>query len=261
MAVVALTQARSSGATTAALALARVWPRPVVLVEADLAGGDLAARYGIATSPGLVDLAATPGSQPAGLRSVAQNLGGIEVVAAPVSAEVTRAALDALGPDKQWVGTVEDGDVLVDCGRLQVPPTPISPLLESAAVAVFLVRPTAPSVVSLRQRLTTLPESLRNRSVVVLVGDRPYGADEVGATLGIPVVGVLADDPVAAAAFGATEPVQMSRSALLRTAAVVAGELVCRCTAPSDQPAPSPARAGRWSTVTPRFSFSQNGSR
>jgi hypothetical protein len=265
MPIITLAQVRSSGATTAAVALARSWPRPVVVIEADLAGGDLAARYGVATSPGLVDLAATPRSRPAELRSVAQNLGGVDVVAAPIAPETTRAALEALGPASAWVEAVGDGaDVLVDCGRLSLPPAPVLPLVEEATVAVFLCRPTAPSVVSLRQRVASLPESVRQRSVVVVVGDRPYPADEVAATVGLPLGGVLADDPVAAAALGAAEPVRMARSALLRSATVVAEALVARCAQPTDCPSVSAeADRGRWSAVIPRarLSFSQNGTR
>ena len=54
----------SPGVTSAALALAAVWPRPVVLLEADSCGGDLAYRCSaagggaVASSPGLLQLAA-----------------------------------------------------------------------------------------------------------------------------------------------------------------------------------------------------------
>lgn len=265
MAVVALAQARSSGATTAALALARRWPRPVVVVEADPVGGDLAARYGVATSPGLVDLAATPGIHPATLRSVAQNLGGVDVVAAPVAADVIRGALGALGPGHEWIRRIEAGvDVLVDCGRLPVPPAPVPTLLEVADLTVFLARPTAPSVVSLRQRLESVPESIKRHAVVVLVGDRPYPADEVAATIGLPVLGVLADDPVAASALGSAEPFRMGHSALLRSAGVLAEAMVARCDrVEAGPPATVAASVRRWSACNPRarFSFSPNGTR
>ncbi len=46
----------SPGVTTWALALAACWPRPAsaVLVECDPSGGSLAARFGLAPAPGLV---------------------------------------------------------------------------------------------------------------------------------------------------------------------------------------------------------------
>jgi len=265
MAIIVLAQARSSGATTAAMALARSWPRPVVLVEGDPAGGDLAARYGTATSPGLVDLAATPGSRPVDWRAVTQSLGGVDVIAAPVAPDVTRAALDALGPATAWLQAVGEGtDVLVDCGRLPVPPAPVPPLVEEATVAVFLCRPTAASVVSLRQRLGSLPEPIRQRSVVVVVGERPYPAGEVAATLGLPLAGVMADDPVAAAALGSAEPVRMGRSALLRSATVVAEALVRRSARATDGGlVGAEIRLVGLAAVVPRvrLSLSQNGRR
>ncbi|MDF0752962.1 hypothetical protein NLU14_22305, partial [Marinobacter sp. 71-i] len=54
----------SPGVTSTALALAAVWPRPVVLLEADPSGGDLAYRckaaHGgpVAANKGLLQLAA-----------------------------------------------------------------------------------------------------------------------------------------------------------------------------------------------------------
>lgn len=265
MAILVVTQARSSGATTTALALGRCWPRPVLVVEADPAGGDLAARYGVATSPGLVDLAAAPGSHPAVLAAVTQELGGVRAVVAPVGPEATRAALDALGSGLGWLETGGDEvDVIVDCGRLPLPPAPMAALVEAATVLVFVTRPTAPGVVTLRHRLSALPPALRERSVAVVVGDRPYPADEVAAVLGVQVVGVLADDPVAAAAFGSVEPARMGRSALLRSACVVA-EGLAAVLGDGHGSALSPGRASARQWVPSRrpagFSLSQNGVR
>jgi hypothetical protein len=60
MTVVAVGSVRSCGVTTLALGLAATWPtgRQVVLVEADPAGGTLAAASGWPPEPGLVSLAA-----------------------------------------------------------------------------------------------------------------------------------------------------------------------------------------------------------
>ena len=50
----------SPGATTFGLALAAQWPDsgPRILAELDPSGGDLAARFALSLSPGLVSLAA-----------------------------------------------------------------------------------------------------------------------------------------------------------------------------------------------------------
>src|SRR5690242_12871160 len=60
--LIALTSAKGSpGVTTAALALALCWPRPVVLAELDPAGGDVLAGYGggRAAGSGLQELIVT----------------------------------------------------------------------------------------------------------------------------------------------------------------------------------------------------------
>ncbi|MHB8341736.1 MAG: hypothetical protein ACYDB7_11270, partial [Mycobacteriales bacterium] len=61
MAVLELASAKGApGASTTALALALVWPRPILLVECDPAGGDLLAGYLAGADPpggGLLGLA------------------------------------------------------------------------------------------------------------------------------------------------------------------------------------------------------------
>ena len=50
------------GVTTLAVGLATRWPRgEAVVVEADPAGGDLSARFGLAHDPGLAAMALRPG--------------------------------------------------------------------------------------------------------------------------------------------------------------------------------------------------------
>jgi MinD-like ATPase involved in chromosome partitioning or flagellar assembly len=57
MSVLALASAKGApGVTTAAVALGAVWPRRVLLVEGDPAGGDLAARFHLPPEPNLVSL-------------------------------------------------------------------------------------------------------------------------------------------------------------------------------------------------------------
>src|SRR6266702_8439110 len=103
----------SPGVTTFALALAARWPTGpgdggssagarCVVVEADPSGGDIATRFDLAGSPGLVSLAAAArrGDDPGLVWRHAQALpGGLPVVAAPPGADQARAALAALAPD------------------------------------------------------------------------------------------------------------------------------------------------------------------
>lgn len=91
MSVIALCSLKGSpGATTAALALATstTLRADTLLVEADPAGGDLAARLGFPSEPGLASLAAA-GRRELDARLVEQHrqqVAGIDIVAAPVGA-------------------------------------------------------------------------------------------------------------------------------------------------------------------------------
>ena len=95
---------RSCGVTTLALSLAATWPpeRRVLLVEADPAGGTLAAASGWPAEPSLVSLAAAArrGGDPALVWEHCHQLpGGAAVLAGPSSADHARSALsDARRP-------------------------------------------------------------------------------------------------------------------------------------------------------------------
>ena len=60
----------------------------------------------------------------------------------------------------------------------------------------------------------------------VLIGERPHNRDEVEATFGIAVAGVIADDPRGAKALeqGSTAS-RLRRTAIVRTAKALAGDL------------------------------------
>jgi hypothetical protein len=111
MALVCVTAAHGApGVTTLALLAAGSWPRPAVVVEADPSGGALAVRYGLGRTPGLADLAAAVDTHASvsALWSSAQSLpGGLRVVAAPESGEVTVGILDDVpaGWPAGWAGS------------------------------------------------------------------------------------------------------------------------------------------------------------
>ena len=109
MAVVAFGSVRSCGVTTLALSLAATWPpqRRLVLVEADPAGGTLAAGSGWPAEPSLVSLAAAVrrGGEPALVWEHCHQLpGGAAVLAGPSSADHARSALGmarrSVGPSR-----------------------------------------------------------------------------------------------------------------------------------------------------------------
>src|ERR1700716_3587109 len=81
----------SPGVTTFSVALAARWPAPArtLLVEADPSGGDVGVRFSLASTPGLVSLAAAArrSDDPAVVWQHTQALpGGLPVAAAPPEA-------------------------------------------------------------------------------------------------------------------------------------------------------------------------------
>ena len=219
--------ARSSpGVTTTTLACASVWPGRVLLVEASEDGGALAARFGLTVEPGLTTLAAasrhsTNGDRPSGL--LAEHVqplpgtGRIDALIGPTSLEPAQALLRTAAARLAGLLDQADTDVLIDAGRLPAAPL-AGPLLETADQLVLVVRPRVEELTALAHRMPLLT-GLGPPPVVLLVGDRPYGPDEVADTLGVPVVGVLAHDPGAADALAAAgSDRRLARSALLRSA-------------------------------------------
>jgi hypothetical protein len=109
------------------MALAAAWPsesgvRPV-MAEADVAGGDLAARFGLSDMEGLLALAA--GAHRAGQEDelggcVQEVAGGLRVVVAPTGGDQALASVGEVvaRPSVLRGGGDDEGTVLLDLGRL-----------------------------------------------------------------------------------------------------------------------------------------------
>lgn len=233
MTVVALASAKASpGVTTTALALAAAWPdaRPVTVLEADTDGGDLAAWLGLASQPSLVTLAAEGRHRLDGdsLARHSQQWPGTcaSLLVSPVGAVQTGAALAALGRAglaDVLVG-VSGHDVLVDCGRLR-PGVSQFGLLPPDAPVALVARPTVAEVAHVRAAVAALDQA--RRVGVVLIGERPYPADDVAAVVGAPVLGSLPLDRRTATALASGRAGRaFARSPLGRSASVLAGQLL-----------------------------------
>lgn len=248
MSLIALGKAKSWGTTTAVMALANVWPseRRLLVAECDPAGGDLAPRYGLALEPGLVSLAAAARRE-LSASTVAANTqslpGGLAVLVAPPAAEQARAALSAIaGRLADAMRSEFDQDVLADCGRLD-PGSPAQELARSAALTVVVARATLEETTHVLARVNGL-RALGAEVVVVLVedeprlgGQRPYRPEEVAGAVGAEVVGSLAHDPKGAALLAgrATSDRALQRCSLIRSARLVAAELVARVARPAHE--------------------------
>jgi MinD-like ATPase involved in chromosome partitioning or flagellar assembly len=267
MGTIAFASAKGSpGVTTTVAALAATWPddRDLHVVELDPSGGDLVVRFDLALEPGLVTLAA------AGRRDLGPDLfvshtqvlpsdaGGDDrpvrrVLAAPVAADQAGAALAALRTGLSRVLRSLDGDVLIDCGRLD----PTSPAVDAASEADLLVMVARPVVAEVHHLAARLA-SLRPRALsLLLIGDRPYSVSDVAGAVGATPLGTLPVDGRAASVLTVGHPNALKvlrRSRLLRDARAVAdgladwlgapdGTTPPPVTAPPPAPPPPPAPA------------------
>jgi MinD-like ATPase involved in chromosome partitioning or flagellar assembly len=221
----------SPGVTTLCLALAATSTDPVLLVEADPAGGMAAAYAGVGWNPGLVTLAA------ATFGSVDQELvrehtqpwrDRVQLLCAPGTATETAATLDALG-DRLRVALSQSGQVLVDMGRLW-PASPAAGLASSADLVLVVVgqhatsaAATAAAVARTRGLIDTLTSLGQSAVAAVVVGERPYGPDEIADALGVQIIGVIPSDSTGAATLA-------TRSRLVRAASATWPNLVATLT-------------------------------
>ena len=238
----------SPGATTAAVALALTWPRPVIVAECDPAGGDLL--------PGLF---AGHLPAPSGLLGVALGAArGALSLAAELPGHL--APLDEAGGRMFLAGTIDprqalslapawpaiasalaaqDADVIADCGRLDAGASQPAAVLERATAVVLVLRRTLRQVASARPRVEMAAGVLggTGRLGLLLVGDGEHGAAEIARALGVRVFGTLPDDPKTAAVLsdGAGRRTGIGGRPLLR-AALTAGQAIAR----SGQAAPGP---------------------
>lgn len=244
----------SPGVTTFAVALAARWPTQTrcVLVECDPSGGDVATRFGVASSPGLVSLAAAArrSSDPELLWQHTQALpGGLSVVAAPPGADQALAALAAVAPEGSGgagvlhlAASASDTVVIADCGRVD-PTSAVLPIVRGADVMLLLSRAHAEDLVHLATRLNTVGR-WSPRPGLLLVGEG-YSAAEVSRELGVPAMGRIPEDRQAAAVLCGRPGGRggSARSGLGYSALAVARALLSdprRSSASGSQPMPAP---------------------
>ena len=237
--VVAFGSVRSCAVTSLVLGLAATWPsraeppgRPVVVVEADPAGGTLAALAGWPAEPGLVSLAAAArrGADPSLVFEHCQHLpGGAAVLAGPARGDQARSALAMLAP---VLGRLDelDADVLVDCGRLEETSAVLG-IFERAAQsnressAVLVSRGRLADLQAVASWLDANPAG--PRAGLVIVGDGPYRDAEVTEALGLSVLGRMPWDPGtpdALVALGASDR-RLRMAPLVRAARTLAERL------------------------------------
>jgi hypothetical protein len=241
------------GVSTSVWALALSWPRPLLVVDADPAGGDLAAGLlpgRLSVDRGLVSWAsmtrrATPAETAATmLAQVAATLPERESVwflpgftTSTQGSSFTEESWERLAGALTRVDDIHDHDVLVDTGRI-VGERGNWPLLRAADRVLVAARPSVRSVHAAQDVLQRLRLELGDlgKASALVVGDGPYPTNEVTTALGLPIAGHLPADPSTAAVLsdGAIASPRFGRSPLMRSAARVAEHLAAPLSAAQD---------------------------
>jgi len=252
------------GVTTTALALAAVWPRPVLLAECDPSGGDLVYRFPAASGNsldprrGLVTLAvaARRGLQPGQLWEHTQKIaGGLDVLTGVINAEQGAGLSTLWGPLGGLFGGMSGGDVIADCGRLGAD-GPQYDLVAQAAVVLLVTRPNPGDVIRLRDRTAAVAAAVSARgrrgftSAVAVIADQRNlrtTAAEVGQALTqgdapAGVVAGIADDPKGAEMLRGAWGGRLDKTMLIRSARETAQQLATSLPAARDDEGPQQAQ-------------------
>lgn len=165
MALISVMSAKGApGATTTAMLLASLWPRPTLLVDADPHGGDVALRLPradgrpIDRERGLLSLlpAARRGLLPSMVADHSQTaLGGQQVVAGLAGPEQSAAVTPLWPALADAFAQIPDADVVVDAGQVHQR-APHLALVERSDLVLWVYRATAWSAVHTRRRLEGL---------------------------------------------------------------------------------------------------------
>src|SRR5215470_14857337 len=249
MALIAIASDKGApGVTTAALALAAVWPRPVLLAECDPAGGDLVYRFPAAGGGrldprrGVLSLAvvARRGMQPQQVWEHVQKLhGGLDVLAGVTNAEQGAGLSLLWGPIGKALASLPQADVIADCGRLGAD-GPLYDLLAEATTVVLVSKVHVADVIRLRDRATAFAVAAQSRGrrnfgvgVVVVADHKKFRASlgEVQHVLGqanapATVLGGIAHDTKGADLLNGEWGGNLDRTMLIKTAREVARQLV-----------------------------------
>jgi hypothetical protein len=247
MALIAIAADKGApGVTTTALAMAAVWPRPVLLAECDPAGGDLVYRFPDMNSApldprrGMLSLAvaARRGGRPEQVWEHTQRLhGGLDVLTGVTNAEQGSGLHMFWGPLGKLLAAVPQADVIADCGRIGADGPNYDLLAESSAV-MLITRPEMGEVVRLRDRVNSIAAGLDKRGrrgfrvAVAVVADQKNfrsALGEVGQVVAqhgpAVVLGGIADDAKAAAQLGGGWGGRLDKSLLIRSVRDIAEQI------------------------------------
>lgn len=235
--IITLSSVRGApGVSVSAALLAAAWPTSIerVVVEADLDGGVIGARYGLGVEPGVGALVSALRHDVTDERILERSARRVHesvwLVPGPESATTAvrvwgadRAAkqvADALAADARvW---------LVDAGRVSSRSV-TAPLVERAAIAMLFARDQPADLLQVPERVADL-RSLGVPVGVVVVGSPDYRADELAAFCGVDRLWCVTADPatVAHTQRGWADR-RLRRTPVWRDMVTLAGDLADSC--------------------------------
>ena len=205
MIVVCCSAKHSPGATTLALAVSCALASdpegtPPLLVELDAAGGDLAARLGLPTDPGLASWAAASrhGGSEATIWHHANTLpAGGAVVVAPTDPVQSQSSSRTIGPRLATMLEQTAADAVIDVGRVSGPSA--LPGIGPRDWVLVACRPDLAGIEHTRRLVRAIQAEGQINVAVVMIGDRPYGPTDAS----VAMAGALAFSvPIDAAGAG-----------------------------------------------------------
>lgn len=206
------------GVSTTTLALATHWPRPALVVEADLSGSSIIPGYlrgQIHHDRGINHLAIAHNSGALEEDFEAQTLpldrerpDGPRFVPGLFAASGAPAARELWGPLASHLASFSETDVLVDLGRLDAVRDSREAFLSLADLVLITTSARLPDWFAARQlvqpRVQSLPGgagSFTNLRCLVIGPGRPYPTADVAGAVGLRAVGSVAWDPDTAAVY------------------------------------------------------------
>ena len=222
MSIIAVGSVKASpGVTSLSVGLGLSWEsttgRRAVLIEADGDGGVLAARFGLVTTPSLVELSgiARHGLTIDRLQNNCQLLAGqLPALVAPGCGETTTLVLAPLARRLvDGLGRFNDIDAVVDVGRIR-PHSPAAELIKHCNLLVLVARPQFDQLVPLvHQARKVIDHDIP--TALVCVGDRPYPPTEMAKASQLDLLGVMAHEPRVAQALAGGLPANQRHRRLL----------------------------------------------
>jgi hypothetical protein len=237
MAVIALASAKGApGVTTTALALTLTWPRPALLVEADLAGSSILSGFYRGHLPhdrGLRELAIIHAhgefdhKLPEQMMQLGEGDSTKRFLPGIPSPKDAPAVTNLWSDLTNYLVSLDRAgiDVIVDLGRLSALADPREVLLRLADQVLVVTSSRMPDILVTREitQAHTSPDlavrELSNMALLVVGPGRPYATSEIAGTIGLPPAGEIAWDPATAEVFsvGAKPSRKYATTALARS--------------------------------------------